>query len=467
VDLGGFGRISRDDRAILHIQATGRPLPPDLKWRGAALSRFDGRRWSEPPSPARTRTIPTINGYAQIADDFQRSRRDGHRLLYHVDVQNSGTGTLFIAGIPEFVNADFRNLSLLPDGSLRVIVPPGEALRYDVSAHSGPPLSTALTRWERTRYLDLPPLDVRIYSLARQWSGDGIPLERALGIQSHLQRDFKYVLDGPERAVADPLADFLFTRKQGYCEYFASAMAVMLRSEGIPARVATGFQTGYYNDVSGLYVVRASDAHAWVEAWIEGRGWTTFDPTPTARASGPGILARLNMYFDAMDHAWHEWVVEYDLTHQIAIAARFESTLRGLRRHRSGSDSNWTTDVLADFRKWGLVALAVLALTAAIMWFGPMWLRQFRRRIQLRRIIRSGGTLSDASALYERMLETMARRGVQKPAWFTPNEFAANVPGDERGRVREFTEVYNSIRYGGNASETARLAGLLQEFERR
>ena len=80
------------------------------------------------------------------------------------------------------------------------------------------------------------------------------------------------MLDGPEKPVRDPLADFLFVRKQGYCEYFASAMAVMLRAEGIPSRVATGFQSGYFNDVSGLYVVRASDAHAWVEAWIEGRG---------------------------------------------------------------------------------------------------------------------------------------------------------------------------------------------------
>jgi protein-glutamine gamma-glutamyltransferase len=464
VDLGGFGKISRDDRAVLHIQSISRPLPPDLKWRGAALSRFDGRRWSEPPLPGRT--IPTVNGYAEIADVLQRSRRDGHRLLYHVDVQNSGTGTLFIAGIPEFVNADFRNLLLTSEGSLRVIAPPGESLRYDVSAHSGPPLEALLTNRERARYLDLPPLDVRIYSLAKQWSGEGDALDRALRIQRHLQRDFKYVLDGPEKPVRDPLSDFLFVRKAGYCEYFASAMAVMLRAQGIPSRVATGFQSGYYNDVSGLYVVRASDAHAWVEGWIAGRGWMTFDPTPPAKATGAGLLSRINMYLDAMDHAWREWVVAYDITHQVAIAARFENALRGFGRHDSGPGTNWG-NVVSGFKKWGLAVIATLLFAALLVWFGPQWLQQWRHKTRVRQIVRSGGTLSDASLLYERMLKLMARRGFQKPAWFTPQEFASNLHGEEKDRIREFTEVYNSIRFGGDASATARLAVMLQEFERR
>jgi protein-glutamine gamma-glutamyltransferase len=464
VDLGGFGRISRDDRAVLHIQSMS-PLPPNLKWRGSALSRFDGRRWSEPPLPGRT--IPTVNGYAEIADAMQRSRRDGRRLFYHVDVQNSGAGTLFIAGVPEFVNADFRNLLLTQEGSLRVIAGPAESLRYDVSAHSGPPLETPLSRSERLRYLQLPPVDARIYSLAQQWSGDGEALDRALRIQSHLQHDFQYVLDGPERPVTDPLADFLFVRKKGYCEYFASAMAVMLRSEGIPSRVATGFVNGYYNDVSGLYVVRASDAHAWVEAWIAGRGWTTFDPTPAGNATAPGLFSRLNMYLDAVDHAWREWVVSYDLTHQIAIAARFENALRGLTRHSAAPETNWTSTVVAVGKRWGIAASACLLLIAALVWFGPACWWRWRRKTHLMEIIRTGGTRSDASALYARMLEELARRGFEKPAWFTPAEFASHLPAQEHARVAEFTAIYNSARFGGDPSGTVRLAGMLQEFERR
>jgi transglutaminase-like putative cysteine protease len=465
VDLGGFGKISRDERAVLHVQSISRTLPPDLKWRGTALSHFDGRRWSEPPMPGRA--IPTVHGYAEIADLNQRSRRDGRRLLYHVDVQNSGTGTLFIAGTPEFVNADFRNLLLTPEGALRVIAPPSEALRYDVSAHIGPPLEAPLTSIERARYLNLPPLDIRIYSLANQWAGDGPQFDRALRIQRHLQRDFKYALDGPERPVKDPLADFLFVRKEGYCEYFASAMAVMLREQGIPSRVATGFQSGYYNDVSGLYVVRAADAHAWVEGWIAGRGWLTFDPTPTAPATRAGLLSRVNMYLDAADHAWNEWVVSYDLTHQVAMAARFEAALRRWNRRSTASNTNWAERFRTAESAWGAGLVALLLFSGVASFFGPRWWREWRRKARLTRIIRSGGSPSDASLLYQHMLDLLARRGFQKPAWFTPMEFAGHLPVEEKTRMLEFTELYNSVRFGGDADATSRLAGMLQEFERR
>lgn len=460
VDLGGFGRISRDTRPVLHVLSYGKALPPDLKWRGAALSHFDGKKWSEPVRGGRI--IPAVHGYAEIAGVSQRSRRDGGRMIYRVDVQNSGTGTLFIAGIPEFVNADVRDLLLTAEGALRVAGSgaPGESLRYQVSAYAGPPLPAPLTPAQRARYLQLPALDERIYALARSWSGNGPPLDRALRIQQHLKKDFRYVLDGPDHPVSDPVADFLFVRKQGYCEYFASAMAVMLRSEGIPARVATGFQNGYYNDVSGLYVVLASDAHAWVEGWIDGV-WTTFDPTPAGpRNERAGLMARLNMYLDAADHAWQEWIVSYDLSHQAAIAARLEAALHGWG-HRSGSVS------FAGGVKWWVVTLlAVVLLLAAGFVFGPRTWRAWRGRMRVRQIIRGGGSPSDASILYQCMLEILARRGFQKPPWFTPAEFARHLPREQKLPVTAFTEVYNSVRFGGDAAATAHLASLLQEFER-
>jgi hypothetical protein len=468
VDLGGFGKVSRDDRPVLHILSYTRALPADLKWRGSALSRFDGRRWWEPRQPARV--IPTVRGAAQIADLSQRSRRDGRRLLYRVDIQNSGTGTLFIAGIPEFVNADVPTLLLTPEDSLR-LVPGSQVQRYEVAAHSGPPLPVPLTAEEKARYLELPPLDVRIFALARQWAGDNPPLDRALGIERHLRTDFKYVLDGPEKPVRDPLADFLFVRREGYCEYFASAMAVMLRAEGIPARVATGFQSGYFNNVSGLYVVRASDAHAWVEGWIEGRGWMTFDPTPPdTGAERPRLLSALNMYLDAADHAWREWIVSYDINHQVAMAARFEAALRRWNHPGTSADRHWTAAITSAIKNWGTTwgtpALTILLIAGVSVFFAPRLFREWRKRAQLRKIMRSGGSPSDASLLYERMLEIVARRGFQKPAWFTPAEFARYYSGEEKGQVAEFTEIYNSVRFGGDAAAASRLAELLQDLER-
>ena len=99
---GSFGEIGRDTRPVMHVLSYSRALPPNLKWRGAALSHFDGKRWFEPPVAGKD--IPVIHGTAEVADRLQRSRRDGRRLLYRVDVGSSDTGTLFVAGIPEYIN---------------------------------------------------------------------------------------------------------------------------------------------------------------------------------------------------------------------------------------------------------------------------------------------------------------------------------------------------------------------------
>jgi len=103
-----------------------------------------------------------------------------------------------------------------------------------------------------------------------------------LAIEIYLRTRFGYTLQLPRVLPHDPLANFLFERKQGHCEYFASAMAVMLRTLRIPSRVVNGFQTGEYNDLTSQYVVRASNAHSWVEAYFPGYGWVAFDPTPAA-----------------------------------------------------------------------------------------------------------------------------------------------------------------------------------------
>jgi hypothetical protein len=264
VDLGGFGEISRDTRPVMHVLSYSRDLPRSVKWRGTALSLFDGKRWSEPPLPAADVTAvhgTAVQRTAEVAGRLQRSRRDGRRLLYRVDVNSSDTGTLFVAGTPEFINFTAPRLVRTAEDSFRVLPATGEELRYEVSAHWGPPLPSPLTAGERSRYLQLPPIDTRIWSQARAWAGDeGTSAERALRMEEHLRREFTYSLESVNQPVRDPLSHFLFVTRRGYCEYFASALAVMLRTQGIPSRVVTGFQSGYFNEVSGLYVVRASAA---------------------------------------------------------------------------------------------------------------------------------------------------------------------------------------------------------------
>jgi hypothetical protein len=461
IDLGRFGEIVKDDRPVMRVRPYD-SMPPNLKWRGSALSFFDGRRWTEPFTPGQPQR--RVTGIVAVADRWERSRRDGSRFKYRVDLADAGSGTLFIAGIPEYLNLDAQRITRTPENSFRVITQPGERLSYEVAAHSGPPLDYGLSPYDRDRYLRLPRMDDRIRALARDWAGAGSDQIQAQRIQAHLRSEFRYTLDTPHMPTRDPLANFLFVRKAGYCEYFASAMAVMLRTLGVPSRVATGFQSGYFNDVSGMFVIRASDAHAWVEAWIEGEGWRTFDPTPPDTSGQHGLFARLGMYLDAADSKWQQWVVSYDFLHQAELANRFENLLHAWAQAGQLGSGPWTGRDVRRALAWaarGLVLGVVIVLLAV---FGPRFRRDFTRWRELRRITRTGGAPSDARVLYERMLDLLARRGYQKPAWFTPGEFACGLPAGVNNDVIRFTRLYNEARYGGDASLNLQMTELLDRI---
>ena len=143
--------------------------------------------------------------------------------------------------------------------------------------------------------------------------------DKAAEIERYLQTNYGYTLQLPRTVPRDPLSEFLFVRKRGHCEYFASAMAVMLRTLNIPSRVVNGFRTSEFNDLTGNYVIRASSAHSWVEAYFGDQGWVSFDPTPAAALPEKTTWNRFLLYVDAASSFWREWVVNYDATHQRAL----------------------------------------------------------------------------------------------------------------------------------------------------
>jgi transglutaminase-like putative cysteine protease len=378
----------------------------------------------------------------------------------------------------------------LSDSSVvRLGHPLSRGFHYDAWSLLDPPPETAsplypppvLPLQQRQRYLQLPALDPRIPALARDFAGDApSDMARARAIERHLRRDYTYTLDLPDRKTSDPLADFLFTRKRGYCEYFASALAVMLRSQGIPARLATGFQSGVFNPVSGLWLVRASDAHSWVEAWIPGHGWCIFDPTPPdLNPGGLTLLTRLALYLDAADTFWREWVVTYDLTRQGTLAFRLEQQLRLMGSHWTDGLRSWRSAPAWRSGAWlpapwlktpgrlGGIAFAWLAGMAAIGFGARHAMRWLVLRRRLKRLNRGHASVADATLLYHRMLDLLGKRGYQKPPWLTPAEFARGLPATPLGAaVGEFTAAYNALRFGGQAAAARKLSTLLERLDR-
>ncbi len=473
VTLGGIGEIKATSRPVMHIRAINE-LPAGVKWRGATLTEFDGKRWYNPGSDRQI--IRLQHGQAEL--ERAGNRRPGEGVNYQVEYQDMATDALFFAGTPVSIYVRQEAITT-EEGNYRLaqIPPPGfhyDAYSFLEESPEAAPLrypTPLLALAQREHYLQLPALDTRIPRLAQELTvGDGTDLQRARAIEHYLRTDFGYTLQLPSREVADPLAYFLFVRRKGHCEYFASAMTVMLRSLAIPARIATGFQSGVYNPITDLWLVRASDAHAWVEAWLPGRGWTTFDPTPPdPNPPTLALFSRLNLYLDAAETYWRQWVVGYDSGQQGSLLDKLEQGARGtgVRWIYSLSGWDWEASVSRWLRHFGVRAGVVVLLGLCIWLAGPPIIRLLRIRLRVERVRRGQGSPADATLLYGRMLHVVKRHGYHKPPWFTPAEFALSLPRGGLGNaVVEFTAAYNAVRFGGRTEVAPRLSILLGELER-
>ena len=475
VTLGQIGEIKTRSTAVMHVRVHNNGGRLNAKWRGAALSDFDGKRWYN-TADAGQRLPIGADGRVILADDTQRRRR-GKRIAYRVDVNGIDTAVLFFAGTPEVLNLNAPSLIHTANDNYRIGAGSSDGVRYDVYSFfdesdkaDGPQQAPAAVR---ARYLQLPPLDPRIPALAARMAPDTLaPADRARAIEARLRQDYGYTLELPKAPGPDPLAYFLFTRRKGHCEYFASAMAVLLRSIGIPSRMVTGFQSGVLNPITDVYVIRASDAHTWVEAWLPGRGWTTFDPTPAdPNAAGDSLWSRLALYADAADTFWQDWVVSYDLGRQLALADKMEQSSRRFRLDwlswTGESASRWQMEGQLWIRRSFPAALAALALALGAILLGPRAMRALRLSRRVRRAKLGRASRADATLLYTRFLDLLSARGYSRPPWYTPTELARSVRSPEIASIADrFVTAYQELRFGGKADAAPRLLVLLDELKR-
>jgi hypothetical protein len=476
VELGRFGVIVSNRKPVLRALFKDEEPPAGLHWRGSSLAEFDGRKWYNSPHAGEILRVGD-DGLVQLVSDDQR-RRVGRRMTYEV-VLDFASDYLFFAGLPENLRIGTDRLVRTPSGS--VMLPFGEdgGLRYVVYSFADnrgvvdEAPAPALRPAEREFYLCLPVVDRRLPELARTVSasanGDA---DRARAVEQYLRTGFTYSLDTLPAGSRDPLADFLFVRKKGYCEYFASAMAVMLRELSIPSRVATGFLGGTQNPLTKWMVLRASDAHAWVEAWIPGQGWTSFDPTPSSTEGGPatGFLAEINLYLDAADTFWQEWVVGYDQDRQLTLAFRVDQSRRRgvpwLIRTYKRILAIRLPGVAGAGRPAGLVLALCCVLAAALLFRRRIAGLIARKRGLARRGAGSPPAVHEATRLYRGVLSALHKRGIEKLPFQTAAEFAACLAdGPARPLVAEFTLGYESVRFGCNTEEVALLANLLRRIE--
>jgi len=473
VTLGQLGEIKQSSAPVMHIHKYVGEGLLDVRWRGGALTEFDGKRWFNTNEAFEdVRVLPDHS----VTLKLQHHVRPGERLAYRVQLSEIAPETLFFAGSAQWISINVPALYVTRSGSVRVPNAGAGGLRYNAVSVVEDELSTPrvppepLSPFDRDDMLLLPErLDVRIPRLAREII-EGAPTEdlKARAIEKYLRRNYGYTLQLLPKAVPDPLANFLFERRKGHCEYFASAMAVMLRAVGIPSRVVTGFASGVYNPLTGWQVVRASDAHSWVEAWIPGHGWRTFDPTPPDPGSIQSpFMARTALFFDAAEQFWQDWILSYDLERQSTLASRALQSSRGARAQWMESTIGWFAGAARSSAGYAPAAALLIFVAIVAVLLGPGASRWLRGAIRVRRLKRGEGEASDATLLYQRMLALLERRGIQKPPWLTPSEFVRVLPAtDLSPLVDDLTSAYVEFRFGGKRDVAPRMVQLLDRLEK-
>jgi transglutaminase-like putative cysteine protease len=434
VALGDLGPILDNPDVVLTATLRaegGGPVPPGpYRFRALAHDHFDGLRWRHTiglnPNPAagggalpagasvlhqEITLEPLTDGVLPAIAQARRLSAPGEV------VQLDGNGNYRLRGVRGPVTYRVESV-LLPDG---VALPPGAA-----PTTTGRAFQAALRAGVWT---SLPPgLDPRITALADALAAQAgpSPRARAAATVEHLAGNLAYTAVPMPGDARRPLADFLFETRRGHCEYFATALVVLLRAQGIPARLVSGFYTNEVNTLGGFAVARQQDAHAWAEAWIDGEGWLTLDATPAApgRAEAP-LPERVAQVLLA---GWRNAVLDYDMGAQFSLAQRLLS-------ERPGGPIRAGDGLRA-------VALAVLALAA----MGAL------RRGALAWSVRRRVAPGPVAAAWRR-----AQRQVEKAGWTLPPgsppveaaEWLVRVAGPAAAPLQVLAWAWYAVRYEG------------------
>lgn len=477
VDLGMIGSVKEDPEIVMRVELPDQPgtVRDRLYLRGLAYDHYNGRSWSTGSRHHRS--------LALIADGTFAVRFGGVRppldfsppLRQDILLEVLDTSVLFAAPFAEYISGEFSVIQADSMTGLHLPYPSSTRIRYSVTSReraitNEEQLATELEYADsiRSRYLQLPGESERLSELTHQVTERApTPYEKTSAILQHLVSNYRYSLDSDTTSSSHPIDDFLFTRKTGYCEHYATAMVLMLRSVGIPARLVTGFLATEWNEFGSYYTVRQRDAHAWVEVYFPHSGWITMDPTPAVDAL-PSVsmwesLVRIGESFRLH---WDRVVIRYSAQDQLAV----------VRSIREGSDSardalsQWITALGAAgsqvMREWvaraqtGNVVIWTLALVLGMALAGLMLIIRDRwpyRRSASRPAVRKHQQIVQ---LYRKMLDIAARRGIQIRPSTTPKEFTELVGRhwiEAEPSAVQLTSLYCRGRFSGSSLSSEEL----------
>jgi transglutaminase-like putative cysteine protease len=483
VELGGFGLIRDDPTVVLRLSGSALDTPDAarlLRLRGTSFDHYDGRSWKRGDAdPVR---MSPIENYFPL-----RRMREAGDLELKIVLERLDVPVLFLPTGTVGIRIPVRGIPGVARQQTGVLRNHGLDLRYESGDELGLVYDAIVSRSSEDndvpvardtddgRYLEVPAKHERVIALAKKVTeGLSDPLKMAIALETHLrdQDRYRYSLDQPNTHGRLPLDVFLFEAKRGHCEYFATALAIMLRAVGIPSRNVTGFVGGEYNVYGGYYSLRQADAHSWVEALIPERGWVTLDPTPAVgeRLVRRALFADLNEMVDALRAYWMTRVVGYDLRTQIGALRSLSEMWRSFSLPSISFGDKSAPEKSVPDRKSTLntVALPLLSLLVTASVLALLVLRA-RRRSTRRKL---AGSAEAVRKVFVELDRVLVKKGHARPLFMTAEAHAdalsrAGFPASRA--LRELTQTYVEARYGQRTLSPEQLRDLhklLREVKR-
>ncbi len=335
--LDTIGNVRSSRAVALRFVYEGTPPPrTEMRFKAATYDLFTGDGWSRSGRESVT-LRRELDGFFHLGEARARSWAE-------VWLKRSGATSLVLPVETAALDLPSRALALDRGGVVSLLGPAPETVSYRVGLAAGAVLPRASTpAREGGTERDPSGITPRIAALAAEVAGEGEAAERAARLERHLLAGYEYDLELGTEGTARPIERFLFESRRGHCEYFASAMVLLLRAQDIPSRLVTGYLGADYNPLERYFIVRQSHAHAWVEADLGGDGWSVLDPTPAAgrpvsRAAGLGLL--LEQAYDYLIFRWDRYVLTYGLNDQLGFAIRLRDFWKDLLARFGAGESS-------------------------------------------------------------------------------------------------------------------------------
>lgn len=407
------------------------PAQQLLYWRAIVLWYFDGRTWERGKTNANP--YPSIYSTAPAVEYTITLQPHHKKWLYALDMPSEVPSNIIYTN--NFVLRARNNIDSLFQYRLQSV------LEYRIEQ--------SLSQWERHAGLRYPyssnPQSIAFgRKLARRFSRPEDIINHVLRFFN--QQNFHYTLKPPATRGDNPVDQFLFNTRRGFCEHYASSFALLMRAAGIPARVVLGYQGGTLNPLNQVLTVRQSDAHAWNEVWLENRGWVRVDPTaaiaperiernlqaaledtearPFHLQINSGVLKKLLFYWDAMDNQWNQWVVGYN--------ARLQRKL--------------LDNILQDgFNMSDIILIMIISFSLTLMLIALYIIKPWQTEKQL-----------PVVAIYNQFCKKLADQGIRRHPWEGPLDFARRAADElpqHKNTIMLISQLYIKLRYGLSPGE--------------